>query len=587
VSGKKKQAGRGRSTDRRTREQQALRAARQRPAGAAAAGRDGGRPAGEQADAAGSAVLEQRYYLDVSAVRIQEWLARTPVLKQWRGASAMLSEATAWERWKGSLPPGTEWNEEAGDLAGVVSLRAVSRQEQEARDALTAAARAVAAELRRALPHCPIRGYTGVGPSYAVAYQQIDHARRTGQVVVDAPPAPAEVILAMPCETCRQAAAVRQIRDDDGQQRRVCGECADRWSAGGRTTAGGEAAPRAETVLQDALAGISGNRPRFPDNSKELAEAAVNRSGGASTQVALVYADGNRVGAFLAAAASVALTQGRPHKEEIVTAIGRAVVEAVAVTVRDLFGERTVLPILPHVADGDDLMVSVAAADAWPFVRHLLREFTSQLQVLTAGWPAAATAALPSMSAGMVFHHHTYPFSDAVRMAKAQLRSAKEKAEGRASTVDFLDLTADGDHSHGQRALTLLDLDSRAVLLGQVAGLPRAQRATLVGLCREAAEHDAGGAAAGAGRPAGPFPETAEEALARRLVELGAVPLWQVIGLGSPVSVERARERLVGPQRQAERSTLRLTLDLARWWPAPDPAADPAAGADSREAVRR
>jgi hypothetical protein len=573
--GKGKRGGRGQSTDRRSRQQQALRAARQRPTEPLA-----GTPGiGEQPGAGGGAAgAEQRYYLDVSAVRIQEWLARTPSLKQWRGASAMLSEATAQDTWKGMLPAGTEWNDEAGDLAGVVSLRAVGGPPEEVREVLAAAAREVAVELRRALPYCPIRGYIGAGPSYAVAYKEIDRARRADSAVVDAAPAPAEVILAMSCQTCLQAGAVEQIRDDDGQDRRVCGECARRRSAAGRTTGQGAAVPKAEAVLRDALVELGHPQPRFPDNSQEL--AAAGDTSGARTQVALVYADGNRVGAFLARAADLAARHGRPHKDEIVTAIGRATVAALAVTVRDLFGTRDVLPVIAHVADGDDVMVSVPAPDAWPFVRRLLVEFTTQLAAYTASWPPETGRALPSLSAGVVFHHHSHPFSDAVQLAKRRLRSAKERVEGRVSTVDFLDLTADGDQAPARRAMTLPDIDSKAQVLDRVAVLPRAQRATLLGLCREAAEQDQPGVDhRDKILPNGGPAETAAQALARRLVELNAVPLWQAIGLSVPADVTQAQEQMAGPDRVTERAELRAVLDLARWWPPPKGKADPSTGA--------
>ena len=93
----------------------------------------------------------------------------------------------------------------------------------------------------------------------------------------------------------------------------------------------------------------------------------------------------------------------------------------------------------------------------------------------------------------------------------------------------------------------------------------------LLGLCREAAEQDASrgddrNEVLLNGMPA----ETAAEALARRLVELHAVPLWRAIGLGVPAGLEQARERLAGPERTSERAALRAVLDLARWWPPPE-----------------
>ena len=163
----------------------------------------------------------------------------------------------------------------------------------------------------------------------------------------------------------------------------------------------------------------------------------------------------------------------------------------------------------------------------------------------------------------MLFHHHSHPFSDAVPLARARLRSAKERAEGRVSTVDFLDLTADGYHAPA-RAMTLADLDGMAGALDRVAQLPLAQRAMLLGLCREAAEQDASrgddrNEVLLNGMPA----ETAAEALARRLVELHAVPLWQAIGLGVPAGLEQARERLAGPERTSKRAAARRSSVVA------------------------
>ncbi|HSV64355.1 MAG TPA: hypothetical protein VLJ59_00415 [Mycobacteriales bacterium] len=567
--GKKKSGGRGRqggSPDRRTREQQALQAARQRPAGTASSPAGAGKPA---EDSSGTGVT--RYYLDVSAIRIQEWLARTPSLKQWRGASVMLSDATSRDAWKGKLPAGTRWNDEAGDLAGVVSLLAESDSADEAREALVEAARVVAADLRARLPHCPIRGFVGSGTSYARAYAEIDQKRRAGMTEVDAPTPPPELVLAMLCETCLQAPAVRFVRTDDGEPR-VCDECARRLSAAGRTTGGGARVPRAEAVLRDKLVALGHPAPRFPDTSNELAEAALWKVDDVPSQVALIYVDGNRVGAFLEKAAKAAATIGRPAKEKIVTAIGEATTDALATTVHTLFESRDILPVMPHLADGDDLMVSVAAPDAWPFVHLLLDEFSRQLAMHTQDWPQEVRNDLPTVSAGVVFHHRSHPFSDAVHLVKDRLRAAKEAVEGRAATVDFLDLTADGGASPESRARTLVDLDADAALLGRIAQVPAAQRATLVGLCRQAAADDAAeDAALVAGRalserPAGA--ESAAEALARRLVELGAVPLWKVIGLRSGADAELVRDRLVGRDHRADRGKLRAMLDMARWWPA-------------------
>ena len=224
-----------------SRAQQQQDAARRRGAGVAA-GRGSTPPVQATAQAAPAAPAtsggrtEPRHYLDVSAIRIQEWLARTPDLKFRRGASVLLTEATARGAWT-ELPSGMCWNDKAGDVDGVVSLvLAETTAGENPEDQIRAAACAVARRLRQTMPYCPVQAVAGMGVSYAGAYQQMADARRNGHLLVNSPPAPPELIVAKPCDQCRSAAATHP--NVAGQETKaLCDDCHARFSAAGGTAA--------------------------------------------------------------------------------------------------------------------------------------------------------------------------------------------------------------------------------------------------------------------------------------------------------------------------------------------------------------
>lgn len=508
-----------------------------------------------------------RRYLDVSAVRIQDWLGRTPDLKFRRGGSVMLSEVTGREAWPDArLPRGMRWNDEAGDLDGVVSLViADDVPEPEAAGCLAHAAREVVRQLRDALPHCPVQAVAGLGESYADAYRELELARMGCGFLVDSPAPPGELVLAKPCDRCRAAAAehphVVVIKDESAVD--LCGECNARLEAAGGTKGDDERrSPRPERRMKKALkkAGMSVNG--FPDDFEKMASQGRVDADDAATHLGLIYADGNRVGEFLSAA-SAAAGHG-PDKAEIVRAIDDACLAALADAVITVFPGLTRPPVLAHLAGGDDLMISVSAVRAWPFTRVLVAGFGSRV-ARAADWPDAIRALLPSLSAGLVFHHRSAPFPDVVRLAKGQLDTAKEATDGREPSIAFLDLTADGGQApRTRKPETLDDLSRKAARLGQVAYIPRAHRETLIALLR-LCEHSEQGSAPGRA-------EAPPESLARRVVDLGYEPLWEMAA-GPGADAQKVRTVLLSDA--AARSRLRGALDLARWWPA-DQASTPA-----------
>ncbi len=485
--------------------------------------------------ATGGAAAPLRRYLDVSAVRIQDWLGRTPDLKFRRGASVLLSQATAPDAWEGRLPKGATWNDEAGNVDGVVCLVVAEDAD------IAEVARAVAGSMREKMPHCPIQAVTGTAESYAAAYPAMAMARRDGDLLIDSPPAPPEVVLARPCDQCRAAAATRpgvQVSKDDTYD--LCAECDARFGAAGRTAGRPVQAPRPERRLKEALAKAGMRVEDFSDNFADTAAAGQSERDDAATQLALIYADGNRVGAFIRGAAD---TPGGPGKATIAPLLDEAALGALASAVMDRYRGWSRPPVLVNLAGGDDLLVSVPAVDAWLFTRTLLASFTSLLASGTGDWLPQTRKTIPTLSAGLVFHHVKAPFSDVVRLAGEQLLLAKNATSGKEAAVAFLDMTADGSQPPPCRQpVTLAYLDEHAERLQQTADLSNSHRQTLLDLYRRG--HI--------------------EKFAKRLTDFGDNrPLWE-IAAGPGATAAAVRGELA--RNKDARHAVRRALDIARHW---------------------
>lgn len=354
--------------------------------------------------------------------------------------------------------------------------------------------------------------------------------------------------MAKPCDQCRSAAATRPgAWEVDGRLRDLCDDCDARHGAAGGSAGSRRREPRPERLLREALEKAGMTVTGFPDNIQQLADAGRVADDDTPSQVVLIYADGNSVGAFLSAAAA----SGVP-KQDIVPMIEAVAMGALADAVLDRFRGWSRLPVLANLAGGDDLLVSVPAADAWQFTRVLLAAFGERIMRETASWPGAARQQCPSLSAGLVFHHVKDPFSDLVRLAGEQLREAKRATRGREASVAFLDLTADGEIApQGRRPLSLADLDKQAGQLDRIeTEIPASRRAMLLGLLRQG--------------ETGMF--------GWRLTELDNPSLWEVVA-GSRALPSTVRDEL---ERSPEAVTeLRRVLDMARHWhaaPRPEPA---------------
>lgn len=199
--------------------------------------------------------------------------------------------------------------------------------------------------------------------------------------------------------------------------------------------------------------------------------------------------------------------------------------------------------MLVNLAGGDDLLVSVPAADAWLFTKTLITSFTAILADKAASWPKQARESIPTLSAGLVFHGSKTPFSDVVRLAEVQLHKAKATTRASAS-VAFLDMTADGGAPpKGREPITLSELNKQAGRLQQIADLPSSRRHTLLDLLRD--NEDIKG-------------------FSKRLTDFeDNRPLWE-IAAGPGVDALAVHDRLSTDQDAV--GQVRRALDIARHW---------------------
>lgn len=539
AKGAKKGKGSGGQAAKQRQQQEA--AARRRGPAPAATGKQVIPSASDTATAkASTAPAADRWYLDVSALRIQEWLARTPGLRFRRGASVLLSEATEAKSWQSHLPAGTEWNTEAGDIDGVVSLVLCEQVDKPVEDTAGRAAAEVFRIMRERMPYIHIQAVLGQGPTYAQAYASMKRDRQDGTVLLDSPPAPQELVLAKPCDQCRSAPAVHQAVEiiknkgpgDLDLDLDLCEECNLRWPAGGGTS-GRHRSPRPERELLRVLGAPVED---LADDFAELAEGGRFRRDDAATQVALVYADGNRVGDFLDRAGKA---RGKAvNAREIVRLIDEATIGALADAVRDRFPGWKRPAVIAHLAGGDDLLISVPAVDAWQFTRALLTSFGARTRQV-----APPGVSPPTISAALVFAHRSHPFSDQVRIAGKDLKTAKAATRGTEAAVSFRDLTADGGEQLTHRApLTLAYLDRHAAEFAGIEQIPPSRRQALMALLRQGAVDDA----------------------IRRLTDFeDNRPLWEVTA-GRDATPAQVRGELEGSEEK--RAELRQLLDIARHW---------------------
>lgn len=440
---------------------------------------------------ASSEASEVRHaYVDFGAVRIQSYLTRTAGLRGHRAASGALARATSNEVIQEVVGHLADINEEAGEADGVISLSfpVVPGTDVEAR--VTRLQDQVLDHLRRALPGAEFQSVWGLGASYLETYATEFSAKtRRGEIRFDLPPV-AEFPLAEPCRMCHTDPAAGREHVVDGREA-LCPDCSMR-NVSRYVTLADEKSP--EGRLRFALGLEEG-----PANFVELAALGTPASG--RNHLATVAIDGNAFGEFFKAlavdgASDPLLTSQKQHLSQQLSQATRDALEQATLEL-PLTLETGQLCVIPHVVGGDDVLVTLPAEQAWPFVLHFLGEFGNQVREKTQGVvdrlnehrsrrPGVPPLVVPTASAGVVFSHHRYPLHLLVESAHELLRDAKRSVGGREASVQWTDITTDGSGRPAHDPVRLSDLvkadGSPTLLAGRLSRLtnvPAAHRATL------------------------------------------------------------------------------------------------------------
>lgn len=369
-------------------------------------------------------------YLDVAVVRIGEYLTRVPKLRQLRSASAAITEATRTDSdstvLRGLLGITVDINRSAGQADGVLHLTVIEGD-------AARAAQDVLAQLRTHLPGAQLTASWAEGESYPAARAAMNAGQGHSVVWL---PTTNEFPVARPCggrsRDGDQGCGQRPGAGEQGSPTPLCPDCRKRTRRG---------TSRAESLL-DAIG----------TQMTELKDLPVGERPPESNHIASVAMDGNGVGALFGRLLS---GKSSTHPQVVSEALSAATVRAFGAAASELATVDRAVPLIPVTLGGDDVVVIVAAVDAWPFVQSFQREFTAALQE-----QLGDDAAGLSMSAGIVFHQVKEPITQTIAMADELMRHAKKVEKGSMPTASWIDTTsdsADGSDEVTTRPVVTLD----------------------------------------------------------------------------------------------------------------------------------
>lgn len=481
----------------------------------------------------------EQVYIDIGFVRIQRYLARTAKLRGRRSASAEMAEVTDSAAIAAQLPHGlaTE-NDEAGSADGIVNLKLTDPRPDGRKERVEQAITAVLSRLREEFPAAELQAVWGVGESYVSAYvQQIGPRTQRGEVWHDLPALP-EFPAVRLCALCVTDPATERawLPEKSEKPQSVCADCARRLRR--RAGTGNRSAQKSAEHKLQALTKLS----EAPDALEDL--AAFGASDTKLNHLATIYVDGNSVGQFFRRL--VAAASAQPELHELKKNLSRKLSEitegslqyATLEVANAIELEYTgPLPVVPHVVGGDDVLVSLPASYAWEFVVKYLQYFGELIGSLVQGINDKHHLNLPtpSASAGIIFAQRSEPMYLLVDLAEERLRAAKRATRGRASSVDFLDLTTDGPHGVEDPPLPLSVL-AKPETLDALDRLSRLNQSNRVRLAQDIRHHG---------------DEVSAESLARRAS-----------------TIKTVRPFLTGRDGLPPRSgiSLRHALRIVNWW---------------------
>lgn len=392
------------------------------------------------------------YYLDIGVIRIQEYINRTSgsdehVLRRRRGASRMVAQAThvasITEDFNTRLAADfTGWtlepNDETYDTEGVAHLKL--ERASGASGGVDDLATALLGQVRAIVPQAYLRASWAAADSYGQALPQLKavlrgEARQEATALDVLPPFRDEVLSAR-CDSCGQAVAAVQGN---------CVDCRRREELGGRDVVDEALSPQDEAlrVLRVNWPGLSQARDLSSLAGLPKHDDPGQGGSGKRNHLATVYADGNNVGAIFRALAgdlerakrvSEALnctTKGSGH-QALADLIGLMHMDGRCQQSVTLPGEVTTLA-------ADDVLITVPASYGWRFVRTLVGTFNADI---AEALKEEDLAVMPSLTAGICFHHCKMPIEEAVSMAFGAMRDAKDACRGTESAIGWTDATS-------------------------------------------------------------------------------------------------------------------------------------------------
>lgn len=455
-------------------------------------------------------------YVVIGAKRIQQWIARTPRLALTKGASQALTTRTSRDYLSGRLPEQLRLSDEVPDIAGVVVLES----DESVDDDVVDAALMVVAE---GLPGLEWNAWVQEADSYVDAYQATGGGQRCTRVRHRVPSARRLPMLAE-CEGCHEESAevlvaVPEGKDSYGADCVVRREAFKQWKDTLKPREDGVAEPEMFEHL---------TKIEEPGEDAHPVRAMGRRD--ADNHLALILADGNRMGDFFKKVAQ--LKDPQAHKalskalDDATQEAARQAREAViAAMVNPKF-----CPDVLHYIGGDDVMASVAGRFAWLWAVTLAEvfesEFRSRVNDVCGTTPqfeeVRDAAKQASLGVGIVFTHYKAPFAGARELAEEMEKIAKKTGKGEKSYIAWADTTA--DHKALERNVIDTERASRELRGGHVL------------------------------RGLGP---SARGALKQELDAGRDTVAWAT----------RTKRDIVEYLGQSSEDQIRADLDRARWWP--------------------
>lgn len=481
-------------------------------------------------------------YLVIGAVRIQQWITRSPRLALTRGASLALTQRTSSQYLHGRFASPLRLSEAVPEIAGVVVLES----DEDLDDSQVLNAMKV---LGVELPGIEWTAWVAAAPSYIQAYRDTDGGQRGGRTYHLAP-ASRRLPMLVECEGCHEESATVKRLLPDGKSHSYGEDCEIRRGfheeelkrlRAAYAAAGPDGNGATEATQFDHLAHVE---PR-PEKGERDPRLHVMGRRDADNHIALVAADGNRIGDFFKAVADVgdAAVHTRLSKA-LDDATRKACVEARQKTERHMTKPQY-YPDVIHYVGGDDVLASVAGRFAWIWAVALgeafERGFQDEVERALAGVPAQQASAIrqtakaASLGIGMVFTQVKEPFALAREFSGKAESLAKRAGQGKRSVIAWADTTVN-DRVLGGHHIGLAEASMQLSEGHALSSLTSSARSTLTELLRKTPSH----------------------------MQLDRIYEW-----ASRTRNERIKDRLIretDPDKGCV--TLAADLDRARWWPA-------------------